>query len=67
MVASIKPHRDELGLGDGRMLIDGSWTEAAGNAAWSHRHPATGEQVASFPVAAPADVDDAVRAARRPG
>src|SRR6266704_445235 len=65
MVASIKPHRDELGLGDGRMLIDGDWVAAADEATWSHRHPATGEQVASFPVATPADVDRAVRAARR--
>jgi aldehyde dehydrogenase (NAD+) len=63
MVASIKPHRDKLGLRDGRMLIDGQWLEAAEG--WSHRHPATGEQVASFPVAGPAEVDLAVRAARR--
>jgi aldehyde dehydrogenase (NAD+) len=41
MVASIKPHRDELGLGDGLMLIDGRWTAAAGQASWSHVHPAT--------------------------
>jgi aldehyde dehydrogenase (NAD+) len=65
MVASIKPHRDELGLGDGLMLIDGQWTEGVGDTTWSHLHPATGEQVASFPVAGPADVDSAVRAARR--
>ena len=65
MVASIKPHRDELGLGDGLMLIDGQWVAAAAAPAWSHTHPATGEQVASFPVAGPADVDQAVRAARR--
>ena len=65
MVASITPHRDELGLGDGLMLIDGCWTPATDEAAWSHLHPATGEQVASFPVAGPADVDRAVRAARR--
>jgi len=65
MVASITPHRDELGLGDGLMLIDGRWIPASGEAAWSHLHPATGEQVASFPVAGPADVDRAVRAARR--
>ena len=65
MVASIKPHRDELGLGDGRMLIDGDWVAAADEATWSHRHPATGEQVAAFPVATPADVDRAVTAARR--
>ena len=65
MVASIKPHRDELGLGDGLMLIGGSWTGATDGTTWSHRHPATGEQVASFPVAGPEDVDSAVRAARR--
>jgi len=65
VVASIVPHRDQLGLGDGLMLIDGRWVAAAGGGSWSHRHPATGEQVASFPVAEPADVDLAVRAARR--
>ena len=65
MVASIKPHRDELGLGDGRMLIDRDWVTAADEATWSHLHPATGEQVAKFPVASPADVDRAVTAARR--
>jgi aldehyde dehydrogenase (NAD+) len=65
MVASIKPYRDELGLSDGRMLIDGEWGAAASGATWTHVHPATGEQVAAFPVAGPADVDLAVRAARR--
>jgi len=65
MVASIAPHRDELGLGDGLMLVDGHWSPAADGATWSHRHPATGEEVAAFPVAGPADVDRAVRAARR--
>src|SRR5579864_8457709 len=65
MVASITPHRDEVGLGDGLMLIDGRWVAAASEETWSHLHPATGEQVASFPVAGPADVDLAVRAARR--
>jgi hypothetical protein len=29
MVASITPHRDEVGLGDGLMLIDGRWVAAA--------------------------------------
>ena len=65
MVASIKPYADELALGDGRMLIGGEWVTAAAGATWSHTHPATGEQVASFPVAGAADVDLAVRAARR--
>ena len=65
MVASIKPQRDEVGLAGGHMLIDGHWVAAADEASWSHRHPATGEEVASFPVAGPADVDRAVRAARQ--
>jgi aldehyde dehydrogenase (NAD+) len=65
MVASIKPHRDEIGLSDGLMLIDGEWRPAQSGETWSHIHPATGEEVASFPVAGPVDVDSAVRAARR--
>ncbi len=65
MVASIKPKRDEIGLRDGLMLIDGTWSAAQDGQVWEHRHPATGEQVAAFPVAGPADVDRAVRAARR--
>jgi aldehyde dehydrogenase (NAD+) len=65
MVASIKPHRDEAGLRDGSMLIDGEWRPAQSGQTWSHSHPATGEEVASFPIAGPEDVDLAVRAARR--
>ena len=65
MVASIKPHRDEVGLADQEMLIDGQWTAARAGQTWNHRHPATGEDVASFPIAAAEDVDLAVRAARR--
>jgi aldehyde dehydrogenase (NAD+) len=65
MVASIKPHRDEVGLADQEMLIDGQWTAARAGQTWNHRHPATGEDVAAFPIAAAEDVDLAVRAARR--
>jgi aldehyde dehydrogenase (NAD+) len=65
MVTSITPYRDELGVSDGRLLIDGQWSAAASGATWAHVHPATAEQVAAFPVAGPADVDRAVRAARR--
>jgi aldehyde dehydrogenase (NAD+) len=65
MVASIKPHRDALGLSEGLMLIDGAWGPAQSGETWNHAHPATGEEVATFPVAGPADVDAAVRAARR--
>src|SRR5246500_1942045 len=64
MVASIKTHRDEVGLSDGELLIDGSWGPGSADQAWTHSHPATGEDVASFPIASPADVDRAVRAAR---
>src|ERR1039458_7045893 len=65
MVASIKPHRDEVGLGEGLMLIDGEWRSAQSGQTWSHKHPPTGEDVASFAIAGPEDVDTAVRAARR--
>ena len=64
MVASIKSHRDDVGLTDGALLINGSWESGSGEQGWTHSHPATGEDVASFPVASPADVDRAVRAAR---
>src|ERR1700726_3463311 len=65
MVASIRPYADELALGVSRMLIGGEWVTAEDGATWSHTHPATGERVAEFPVAGAADVDLAVRAARR--
>jgi aldehyde dehydrogenase (NAD+) len=65
VVASIKPHRDEVGLREGLLLIDGAWRPAQDGQVWTHNHPATGEEVASFPIAGPADVDAAVRAARR--
>jgi aldehyde dehydrogenase (NAD+) len=65
MVTSIKPHRDEIGLSEGLMLIDGAWTAGQSGESWSHSHPATGEEVAAFPIAGPGDVDAAVRAARR--
>jgi aldehyde dehydrogenase (NAD+) len=65
MVASIKSHRDDVGLTDGELLIDGSWGSGTGEQGWTHSHPATGEDVGSFPVASAEDVDRAVRAARR--
>ena len=65
MAASIKPYRDELGVGDGLLLIDGEWSAGESGESWDHLHPATGEHVASFPVASAGDVDRAVRAARR--
>jgi aldehyde dehydrogenase (NAD+) len=62
---SLLPRRDELGLKDGLLLIDGTWQAAEDGATWTHHHPSTGEEIGSFAVASPADVDRAVRAARR--
>ncbi|WP_229074254.1 aldehyde dehydrogenase family protein [Actinoplanes sp. DH11] len=65
MVLSIKSKRDELGISTGELLIGGSWRPAADGRTWVHPHPATGEEVGAFAVAGVADVDAAVRAARR--
>ncbi|MCX7619352.1 MAG: aldehyde dehydrogenase family protein [Acidimicrobiales bacterium] len=65
MALTVLPHRDELGIGDGRLFIDGEWVEGSGPEPWEHTHPATNESVASFLPARPADVDRAVKAARR--
>ncbi|OJF15198.1 aldehyde dehydrogenase family protein [Couchioplanes caeruleus] len=65
MVLSIKSRRDEVGLTAGELLIGDAWRPAADGRTWTHAHPATGEQVGEFAVAAAADVDAAVRSARR--
>lgn len=65
MAISIKPHRDAVGLKDGRLHIDGAWGAASDAATWTHVHPATGEEVGQLPIATAEDVDRAVRAARR--
>jgi aldehyde dehydrogenase (NAD+) len=65
MTLSLLPYRDKVGLTDGRLLVDGTWRTAADGAVWTHRHPATGEEIGTVPIASASDVDDAVRAARR--
>jgi aldehyde dehydrogenase (NAD+) len=65
MAITVTPHRAEVGLKDGLLLIDGTWRAAADEATWTHRHPASGEIVGQFAVAGPADVDAAVAAARK--
>jgi len=65
MTLTLRARRDEVGLKDGQLLVDGKWRQAASGATWTHHHPATGEAIGEFPVAGPSDVDDAVRAARR--
>lgn len=47
------------------LFIDGVWTEGAQGQALESENPATGEVWATVAAAAPADVDRAVRAARR--
>ncbi|HEU5476084.1 MAG TPA: aldehyde dehydrogenase family protein [Actinophytocola sp.] len=65
MTLTLLPHRDKVGLTDGELLVAGAWRPARDGATWTHRHPATGEEIGTIAVAGPSDVDDAVRAARR--
>ena len=65
MTLTVLPERDQLGLRQGRLLIDGEWVDAADGRTRTHRHPGTGEEVGSFAIAGAADVDRAVTAARR--
>ena len=65
MSISVLPHRDKLGLRDGRLYIDGEWVDGADGETWTHVHPATGEEIGRFAIATPADVDRAARAAHR--
>ncbi|HUQ61135.1 aldehyde dehydrogenase family protein [Lentzea sp.] len=63
MTLTVQPHRETLGLKDGRLLIGGEFRES--DETWTHHHPATGEEIGSFAVASGKDVDAAVRAARK--
>jgi aldehyde dehydrogenase (NAD+) len=64
MTLSMLPHRDEVGLKDGLLLVGGQWRASGDGATWTHRHPATREEIGSFAVATAEDVDAAVKAAR---
>ncbi|MEU7476727.1 aldehyde dehydrogenase family protein [Lentzea sp. NPDC042327] len=63
MTLTVQPHRETLGLKDGRLFVGGQFRDA--EETWTHRHPATGEEIGRFAVATPRDVDDAVLAARK--
>ncbi|MGP4019610.1 aldehyde dehydrogenase family protein [Saccharopolyspora sp. 5N708] len=65
MALTVRQHCDAVALKDGLLLVDGQWQQARAGRTWTHHHPATGEAVGDFAVAAAEDVDDAVRAARR--
>jgi aldehyde dehydrogenase (NAD+) len=51
--------------GDRQLLIDGQWRDAASGLTFETRNPATGERLATVAEGGVADIDDAVRAARR--
>lgn len=65
MTMTVLGQRDRLGVGTGRLFIDGSWSEASDGGTWEQGNPATNEVVTTFAVGSAADVDRAVRAARR--
>lgn len=62
---SVLPQRDALGVAPTRLLIDNDWVEPADGARFDQVHPATNEVVTGIADAGAADVDRAVRAARR--
>jgi aldehyde dehydrogenase (NAD+) len=62
---TVLPERDRLGVQPGRLYIDGQWVDASDGGTWEQVNPATNEVVTTFAVASAADVDRAVRAARR--
>ena len=47
MPLTVQPHRETLGLKDGRLLIGGEFREA--DETWTHHHPATGEEIGQAP------------------
>jgi aldehyde dehydrogenase (NAD+) len=65
MSISVLSKRDELGVKRGRLYIDGTWGDASDGGTWTHVNPAANEEIATFAIGAPADVDRAVNAARR--
>jgi aldehyde dehydrogenase (NAD+) len=65
MTLSMLAHRDDVGLKDGLLLVGGQWRASSDGATWTHRHPATHEEIGSFAVATAEDVDAAVKAARK--
>lgn len=64
MTISVLPVRDRLAVGAPQQFIDGSWSTGGGEE-WTHLHPATNEAVVNWRASSAADVDRAVRAARR--
>ncbi len=65
MTISVLARRDELKVGHTGLYIDGRWRDASDGRVWTHVHPATNEEISTFAIGSAADIDEAVRAARR--
>jgi len=65
MAMTVLAERDRLGVKPGRLYVDGAWCDASDGGTWEQVNPATNEVVTTFAVGSAADVDRAVRAARR--
>jgi len=65
MTITVLEERDRLGVRPGRLYVDGAWRDASDGGTWDQVNPATNEVVTTFAVGTAADVDAAVRVARR--
>jgi aldehyde dehydrogenase (NAD+) len=65
MPISVLAKRDELGVKQGQLYIDGVWCDASDGGTWTHVNPAANEEITTFAIGSVDDVDRAVRAARR--
>jgi aldehyde dehydrogenase (NAD+) len=62
----VTPERSSLpSIGDTRLFIDNTWVDPVDGSCFETLNPATGEVLASVAQGGPADVDRAVKAARR--
>jgi aldehyde dehydrogenase (NAD+) len=64
-MTTMMDHAARLGVKPGRLYVDGAWCDAEDGGRWAHVHPATNEEITTIARAGQADVDRAVRAARK--
>jgi aldehyde dehydrogenase (NAD+) len=62
---TVLPIRDELRVRPGRLFIDGRWVDADAGGRLDQIHPASGETTTTVARGGAAEIDRAVRAARR--
>ena len=65
MSFSLLSYKEELGIKDGRLLINGAWQAPSSGNYFSQIHPSTNEEVARIAEATEDDVNRAVMAARK--